>query len=217
MSIRILLADDHEIFRDGLRTLLLQQKGMDVVAEAADGHETVSMVQRHAPDVVIMDIGMPELNGFEATRQILHSHPDVKIIILSMHTDSVFVVNALDAGAMGYVEKNCAFGELVKAISAAMDNHLYLSSGIAGSQHTEGLALSLSIRELRSSLLTAREREVLQWQAKGQSTREIAELLHVSVKTIETHRQNIMKKLDLHSIAELTKYAIRTGLTTLED
>jgi DNA-binding NarL/FixJ family response regulator len=217
MSIRILLADDHKIVRLGLRTLLENQPGMEVVAEAQDGREAFQMVREFLPDVVVMDIAMPELNGIEATRLITAEYPNIKVIALSMHSDRRFVARMLEAGASGYLLKDCAFEELAHAINAVYENQTYLSSDITG------VVIGDYLRQLSSkspsslfSLLTPREREVLQPLTEGKTTKQIAALLHVSVKTIETHRSQIMEKLDIHSVAELTKYAIREGITTLE-
>jgi len=216
MSIKIILADDHQIVRTGLCTLLKQYPDMEVVAETEDGHTTVALSRKLAPDVVIMDIGMPALNGIEATRQIVAEVPGVKVIALSMHSDRRFVARMLNAGASGYLLKNCAFEELIRAIHTVVANQAYLSPGITGivlEDYVQHMAESESSGLER---LTTREREVLQLLAEGKSTKQIASQLNLSVKTIETHRQHIMEKLDLYSVAELTKYAIRAGLTSLE-
>jgi DNA-binding NarL/FixJ family response regulator len=217
MSIRIILADDHKIVRLGLRTLLEGQPGMEVVAEAQDGREAFQKVKDFLPDVVVMDIAMPELNGIEATRLITAEFPNVKVIALSMHSDRRFVARMLESGASGYLLKDCAFEELAHAIKAVYENQTYLSPDITG------VVIGDYLRQLSSkspsslfSLLTPREREVLQPLTEGKTTKQIAALLHVSAKTIETHRSQIMEKLDIHSVAELTKYAIREGITTLE-
>ncbi|MBM4293937.1 MAG: response regulator transcription factor [Deltaproteobacteria bacterium] len=216
MTVKILLADDHQILRQGLRTLLEKERDVQVVAEAQDGRTAVRLAKELAPDMVIMDIGMPDLNGIEATRQIALEAPGVKIIGLSMFADRRFVVNMLKAGARGYLLKDCAFEELGRAIRVVMAHKIYLSPEIA---HVvmQDLFYPASSREMSVfSVLTAREREVLQLMAEGNSTSQIANQLHVSVKTIETHRQQIMQKLNMHSVAQLTKYAIREGLTSVE-
>jgi DNA-binding NarL/FixJ family response regulator len=215
MSIKIVLADDHKIVRDGLRSLLEDQQDIEVVAEAEDGRTTVKQAKKFSPDVIIMDISMHDLNGIEATRQIIARSPGVKVLALSMHSDKRFVTGMLSAGASGYLLKESAFSELVNAIRVVVSNQTYLSPRIAG-MVTEDYVHYLSATDSSvRSILTAREREVLQLLAEGKSTKQMAVQLHVSVKTIETHRQKIMDKLDIYSVAELTKYAIREGLTSL--
>jgi len=216
MSIKILIADDHQIVRQGLRSLIEKASGMAVVAEAENGREAVQLAQQERPDVVIMDISMADLNGMEATRQVIAALPKVKVIALSMHSDNRFVRGMLDAGASGFLLKDCAFEELDGAIRAVTANKTYLSPGITGIVIEGYLGFSPADELSASSLLTAREREVLQLLAEGGSTREIASRLCVSIKTVETHRQRIMEKLKIRSIAELTKYAIREGLTSLK-
>ena len=213
---RIIIADDHKILRQGLRTLLSKEPDMEVVAEAEDGRRTVTLVREMIPHIVIMDVNMPDLNGIEATRQILSEYPDVKVIALSMHADRRFVINMLKAGAHGYLLKDCAFEELAQAIRLVMSNKTYLSPGVAEIVVKDYVGRVPGPRQSAFSVLTNREREVLQLMAEGKSTSQIAELLHISVKTVETHRQQIMHKLRIRSVAELTKYAIREGLTSLE-
>lgn len=215
MITRVLLADDHKIVRDGLHSLLEENPDIQVVGEAEDGREAVQLVRKLTPDVVIMDIAMPDLNGIEATRQVAAEHPHVKIIALSMHSDKRFVSEMLKAGASAYLLKDSAFEELITAIQTVQENKIYISPGIAGAV-VETLKLRPGKPESSVfSLLTDREREVLQLIAEGKNTKEIASFLHLSIKTVETHRLNIMTKLDMHSIADLTKYAIREGLTSL--
>lgn len=217
MTIRIILADDHQIIREGIRSLLEKEKDMEVVAEAANGREAVELAVKHVPDVVVMDIGMPDLNGMEATRQIVEQVSDVKVLALSMHSDRQFAAGILAAGAAGYLLKDSAFDELAEAIRAVVRGQCYLSPGITGvvlSDYVERLADPGGA--LPFATLTKREREILQLLAEGWTTKRIAEDLHVSIKTVETHRQHIMDKLELRSLADLTKYAIRQGLTTLE-
>jgi len=216
MKTRIIIADDHMIVRQGLATLLAKEPDMEVVAEAENGREVVQLVRELRPDVVIMDVNMPDLNGIEATRQILAAFPETKIIALSMHADRRFVVNMLKAGSSGYLLKDCAFEELAAAIRLVMANKTYLSPGVSNvviQDYVQGMSAP---RSSAFSTLTPREREVLQLMAEGKPTSQIAEQLHISVKTVETHRQQIMHKLGIHSIAELTKYAIREGLTSLD-
>jgi DNA-binding NarL/FixJ family response regulator len=216
MSLRILLADDHKITRQGLRSLLEKQQDMEVVAEAEDGREAIRLAAEMAPDVVIMDITMPDLNGVEATKQILAKSPDIKIIGLSMHSDTVFVTEMLKSGAAGYLIKDCAFEELVRAIRTVIDNKVYLSPSISGVVVEDYIQRLSQTNFTGPDILSDREREVLQLMAEGNSTKRIAAKLHISVKTVETHRRQIMNKLDIHTVAELTKYAIRKGLTSLE-
>ncbi len=216
MSIRVLLVDDHKIIREGLRALIENQSDMQVIAESPDGRTAVQLAQQLSPDVVIMDIAMPDLNGVEATRQIIASSSSVKVIALSMRSDRRFVAEMLKAGASGYLLKDCAFEDLVRAIRAVIEDQTYLSPGVADVV-VEDYIHRLSETDISAfSILSAREREVLQLLAEGGTTNEISLHLHVSVKTIETHRRNIMKKLDIYSMAELTKYAIREGLTSLQ-
>jgi two-component system, NarL family, response regulator NreC len=215
MSLRIILADDHKIVRDGLRALLENQSGMEVIAEADNGRATVRLARELLPDLVIMDIGMPDLNGIDATRQITAELPKVKVIALSMHSDRRFVVQMFKAGASGYLLKDCAFEELARAVCAVQKNQTYLSPAVAGPV-MEDYIHQLSGGESGSSVPSPREREVLQLLAEGKSTKEVAAVLCVSVKTVETHRQQIMSKLNIQSIAELIKYAIREGLTSLD-
>jgi DNA-binding NarL/FixJ family response regulator len=213
---RILLADDHKITRQGLRSLLEKQPDMEVVAEAENGRTAVRLAAEMAPDVVIMDITMPDLNGVEATRQILDKSPDIKIIGLSMHSDALFVTEMLKNGAAGYLLKDCAFEELTRAIRTVIDNKTYLSPSISGVVVEDYIHRLTKADFSGSDILSDREKEVLQLMAEGSSTKNIALKLHISVKTVETHRRQIMSKLDIHTVAELTKYAIRKGLTSLE-
>jgi len=217
MSIRVLIADDHKIMLAGLRSLLEKQADFEVVGEAENGRKAVQMVQEKTPDVVVMDVSMPDLNGMEATKQIIESLPETKVIALSMHSDKRFVMGMLRAGASGYLLKDCASQELANAIFQVAGGKKYLSPEITG-VIIDNVLQGGSSEELTtvSSVLSAREREVLQLIAEGWSTKQIASHLYVSIKTIETHRRQIMKKLDLHNIADLTKYALREGLTSIE-
>ncbi len=216
MTIRIIIADDHQIVRQGLRTLLERESDMQVVAEAEDGRRAVSLARDLIPHVVVMDVEMPDLNGIEATMQILTEYPQIKIIALSMYSDRRFVTNMLKAGAGGYLLKDCAFEELVHAIRLAMSNRIYLSPGVADVVVKDYVNHTPAPTPSVFSVLTTREREVLQLLSEGKRTSQIGELLHISTKTVETHRQQIMHKLGMRSVAELTKYAIREGLTSLE-
>jgi two-component system response regulator NreC len=217
MSIRVLIADDHKIMLAGLRSLLEKQTDFEVVAEAENGRKAVQMAQGSKPDIVVMDVSMPDLNGIEATKQIIESLPETRVIALSMHSDKRFVMGMLRAGASGYLLKDCASQELANAIQQVAGGKKYLSPEITG-VIIDDLLLGGSSEDVATaaSQLSAREREVLQLIAEGWSTKQIASHLYVSVKTIETHRRQIMKKLDLHTIADLTKYAVREGLTSIE-
>ena len=217
MGISVLIADDHKIMLAGLRSLLEKQADIEVVAEAENGRKAVQSAMDNKPDVVVMDVSMPDLNGIEATKQIVENLPETRVIALSMHSDKRFVMGMLRAGASGYLLKDCASQELANAIHQVAVGKKYLSPEITGVVIDDFL-LGASSEEVATatSKLSAREREVLQLIAEGWSTKQIASHLYVSVKTIETHRRQIMKKLDLHTIADLTKYAIREGLTSIE-
>jgi len=215
MAIKIMLVDDHKMIRDGLRTLISQHKGMEVIGEASDGHTAVQTVMHLRPDVVVIDIGMPELNGIEATRQITALKCAPKVIGLSMHADHRYVAQMLKAGASGYVLKDSAFEELVNAIETVVKGHTFLSPQISGTVASEFKRAASNGDGTVYSVLTVREREVLQLMSEGRSTKDTASALGISVKTIETHRRQLMNRLNLHSVAELTKYAIKEGLTSL--
>jgi len=215
MAIKVLIADDHQILRQGLRTLLEREPDLEVVAEADNGRSTVRLARERQPEVIIMDVAMPDLNGIEATRQIISEMPKMKVIALSMYADRRFVANMLKAGASGYLLKDCASEELVRAIRVVLTHKTFLSPGVADIVVKDYVQAPLGSEVSVFSVLSNREREVLQLMAEGKSTNQIAECLHVSVKTVETHRQQIMQKLKMHSVAELTKYAIREGITTL--
>lgn len=216
MSIRILLADDHEIVREGIRSLLEKQPDMEVVAEAEDGPTAVQLARQLLPDVVIMDITMAGLNGIVAARQIMAQAPDVKVIALSVHSDKRFVMEMLKAGASGYLLKDCAFEELARAINAVVAGHTYLSPEITSlvidaSRHYWGKPELTGL-----SILSRRELEVIELIAQGKSVRQVASALQLSTKTIESHRRRILKKLGIDNVAELTLWAIREGLVTIE-
>jgi DNA-binding NarL/FixJ family response regulator len=215
MGIKILLADDHKLMREGLRALIKEQPNMNVVAEAEDGRTAVQLATKFTPDIIIMDISMPGLNGIEATRQIVASSASSKVIALSMHTGRRMILEILHAGAAGYLLKDCAFEEIIHAIRVVASNCTYLSPKITDLVVKDYVSRIPKEELSMLSILTAREREVLQLLAEGKKTKDIASSLQVSVKTAEFHRQQIMEKLNIHSIAELTKFAIREGLTEL--
>lgn len=216
MSIKILLADDHRIIHDSLTPLLDKQTDIEVVGVADNGRKAVKLTQELKPDLVIMDISMPDLNGMEATRQIIAQCPRVKIIALSMNTDKRYVKGMLKAGASGYLTKGCSFEELANAIRLVAAGKKYISPEISSIVIDEYLISPSARGSSDSSELTMREREVLQLLAEGKKVKEIADTLFVSMKTVHVHRKHIMEKLDINNIAGLIKYAIKEGLTTVE-
>lgn len=216
MTIRVIIADDHCMFRDGLRPLLERQPDLSVVGEAADGHELVDLVESLRPHLVVVDVSMPGLNGVEAARRIREIDPTIRVAMLSMHADRRFVLESLKAGAVAYLLKDDGFDELVRAIPRIMAGQTVLSERIGEWLVREYVQRVRSEEQSAFDRLTPREREELQLMAEGRSTKEIAAIQNVSVKTVETRRKQIMDKLDLHSIAELTKYAIREGLTSVD-
>jgi two-component system, NarL family, response regulator NreC len=212
-KIRILLADDHQLMRSGLRLLIEQQSDLAVVGEAADGREAVALVKSLRPDVVVMDIAMPNLNGIEAAHQITQNQPEIAVIMLSMHPDESYVLRALKSGAKGYLLKDSAESDLIQAIRAVGQGKSFFSPAVSK------VLLDDYVRKLKRSgaedaydLLTAREREILQLVAEGKSNKDVANLLNLSVYTVETHRSNIMQKLHLKGVPELTLYAVRKGI-----
>ncbi len=215
MSIRIVLAEDHKITREGLVNMLKNQGNMQVIGEAQNGREAVQLALDLSPDLVIMDVTMPNLNGIDATRVITSNSKAVKVIALSMYSDKQFVQGMMQAGASGYLLKDCAFDELVNAIRVVYAGETYLSPGIAGIVVQDYVKKLSSSAFSAATLLTKREREVLQLISEGKSTKHIATQLDVSIKTVETHRRQMMEKLGIRNVAGLTKYAIREGLTSL--
>ena len=213
---RVMIADDHKMFRDGLRPLLDRENGLQVEGESADGLELLAQVDDLRPDLVVLDVSMPGLNGIEAARRIRASHPDVRIAMLSMHADRRFVLESLKAGASAYLLKDDGFDVLVAALPRVMDGQIVLADRIGDQLVQEYIDLARREEGSAFGILSPREREVLQLIAEGHSTKEIARVQDVSVKTVETRRRQIMRKLDMHSVAELTKYAVREGLTTLD-
>lgn len=208
---KVLLADDHKMMRDGLRAIL-EKAGFEIAGEAATGHEAISLAHRVKPDVVVMDISMPELNGVDATRRLVAEMPGIKVIALSMNADRRYVVAMFEVGAVGYLLKSSASEELVQAVRAVADDLTYVSPAIAAIV-VDNL---VSAHASPSKPLSPREREVLQLLAEGSSSKDIANRLKLAVPTVETHRRQIMDKLNLRTIAELTKYAIREGITSLD-
>ena len=216
MSIRILLADDHRVVRDCIRKAFEQEPGMEVVAEAENGRLAVSLARRLQPDVVLMDIHMPDLNGTEATRQILSEHPGIRVVALSMYFHKQYVLRMLEAGAAGFLPKNCSFEELLLAVRTVTAGKSYLSPEVAEIVIEAAIHAARGTQRTELSLLTPRECEVLQLIAEGHSSRVIAGRLFMSKRTVESHRRDIMRKLNCHNIAELTKFAVREGLTSLD-
>jgi len=212
--IRLLLAEDHEVMREALRSLLDAQKGFDVVGEVRDGREALRLAASAAPDVVVMDINMPELNGIETTRQLVEAHPHLKVVGLSVHETGRMVMEMLDAGAAGYLPKTSASKELVAAIRAVVEGKTYVSPAVLGNlMDAQRLAQGSGSAFAK---LTDREREVLQLLAEGHATKVVAEKLGLSVPTVHTHRQHLMQKLGARGVADLVRYAIREGITTPE-
>lgn len=212
MSIRILLADDHALVRAGIRRLIEDTPGYTVVAEAADGREAARLARQHAPDIALIDLSMPGLNGLDAIARIVADLPRTRVFALSMHTSEQYVADALRAGATGYIVKDAAADELVEALAAAGRGQRFISPLVAGH-----VAAAAAPARDESEALTSRQREILQLVAEGHSTRQIAERLSISVKTVETHRAQIMQRLDIHDVAGLTRHALRIGLIRQDD
>ena len=218
MNSRILLVDDHKIMREGIKSLLSEEPDMEVVGEADNGREAVQLAKRLRPDLVVMDVSMPELNGIEATRQILSEMEGVKVLALSMHRDPRFVAGVLEAGAKGYMVKDCTAAELTSVIRLVAQGKTYLSPEVTDLV-VKGFVgrLKQDISHPPASVLSPREREVLQLLAEGYKAKEVAESLHLGVKTVETHRRNLMEKLDIDNLVDLIRYALREGVTSLDD
>jgi two-component system response regulator NreC len=215
-KIRLLLVDDHQIVRAGLRMLFLAEPDMEIVGEVGSGEEALQAVQELQPEVVIMDVAMPGLNGIEATRQLKKANPNTAVLALTMHEDEQYFFEMLNAGASGYIPKRAAPDDLVSAIRAVSRGHIYLHSTLARFLVKDVLDRPASVSTGAAEELTPREREVLTYIAEGFTNREIAEALVISVKTVDRHRENIIQKLNLHSGIELVKYAIARGLISLE-
>jgi len=215
MPIRILLADDHTVVRDGLRALLEKQPDMTVVAEASDGRDSIRLAEEQSPDVVVMDIGMPSLNGIEATRRILAANPRTAVVMLSMHQDESYVLRSLKAGAKGYLLKDSLRGDVIDAIRAVAQGRSFLTRKVR-LMLQEDYVRQMESRGLDDSydLLTDREREVLHMVAEGKSNKEVAGSLNISPTTVETHRSHILQKLGIHSVPELILYAVRKGIVS---
>jgi DNA-binding NarL/FixJ family response regulator len=216
---KILLVDDHKMMRDGLRALLEREPDMDVVGEAADGHQAIEQAAALSPDAVVMDISMPGLNGIEATRRIVEAHPGMKVVGLSINADRRYVRAIFEAGAVGYLLKNAASDELIQALRVVARSQHYVSPAIAGAV-VEGFvrrdASEQPAPQASPAELSSREREVLQLLAEGKTSKDVAQRLGVAVSTVETYRRGITAKLGIHTVAELTKYAIRHGLTSVD-
>lgn len=212
MSVRILLADDHQLFREALRVMLEKERGIEIVAEAGDGLAVVTLAQQHQPDVVCMDISMPGMNGIETTRRLLGINPSIKVIALSAFSEQRYIQEMMTAGAQAYITKAAAGEQLLRAIQSVLNGQKYLCPEAAGSM-SRALASRPDASPSGSVVLGVRERQVLQLVAEGHTSVEIAGHLKMAPSTVEVHRRNIMRKLDLHSVADLTKYAIRNGLT----
>lgn len=212
---RVLIAEDHKLMAEGLCALINGRQDLDLVGVAHDGRAAVKLAAQLAPDIVLMDIGLPKLNGLEATRQIASRGRKVKVLALSMHSEKRYVEGMIKAGASGYMVKDCMFAELSEAIDTMIGGKTYLCRSVAGSVLDNYFDNLKHDRTTENASLTNREREVLQLIAEGRSTKEIAGDLNVSIKTVETHRRQIMGKLEIRNVAELTKYALREGLTTL--
>jgi DNA-binding NarL/FixJ family response regulator len=214
--IRLIIADDHKIMREGICSLLGKFDDIEIIGEAENGYDVIELAEKLKPEVIIMDIGMPKVNGIEAAKKILASSPIIKIIMLTMHYDRHFMTEAIKAGAMGYLLKDCAFDELINAIHSVVNGNIYVSHILSGTVVKEYVQNIYNNETNIISQLTDKERIILQLVAEGKLSKEIANKLDVSVKTVDTHRNNIMKKVGVSSIAELTKFAIKVGIVKLD-
>jgi len=215
-KIRVVVADDHAVLRAGILTLILSLEEIEVVGEAGDGQEALELVEEHRPDVLITDIAMPRLAGLELTTRVSHDFPDVKTIVLSMHSEEEYVCKAFQAGAIGYLLKSADMAELTRAIQAVANGQPYLSPSV--SQHVlTDYRLKTRDAKFVPELLTPRQIEILRLIASGHSTKAIARMLGISTKTVETHRTQLMERLDIHDVASLARYAIRTGLISSDE
>ena len=215
MKISILLADDHKILRDGIRSLLEKEPDYEVVGEADNGRTAIELACELKPDVIIMDIGMPDINGIEATKEILSRVPSIQVIALSVYSDKQFLVEMLNAGAKGYLVKDCAFDEMLSAVHSVVSNKRYIAPKLLETFIEDYMNNKIKNGMTKKTHLTRRETDVLSLIAQGKNTKEISAALHISVKTVYTHRQHIMDKLKIHNPVDLAKYALRTGLISL--
>jgi len=215
MTYSILLADDHTIFRDGLKALIEKQKDLKVVAQASNGRQAIQLANQLIPDLAIIDISMPDLNGFEATKAILKKIPKMKIIALSMHSHRHYIEEMFKAGASAYLLKDCAIDELTRTVRLVMKGQSYILPAVKTINRDDLLRILQNTAAPTHDALTTRQREILQLLAEGKSTKQIAATCHISAKTVETHRAHIMEKLHIHNLSDLTKYALREGITSL--
>jgi two-component system response regulator NreC len=215
-NIKVLVADDHTILRQGIKALLDNQAGIEVIGEAKDGREALTLIERLLPDVILMDIAMPGLNGLEATRRIKKKFPGIKVLVLTMYTNEEYVFQILNAGANGYLVKETAFQDLISAIKAVYRDEAFMSPSISKKVINRYTQRVRKANDPTCDILTTREREILQLIAEGSSSKKIAEALFISPKTVETHRTHIMDKLNIHNRTDLIKYAIRTGIVAID-
>jgi len=215
-KIKVLVADDHTILRQGIKALLDNQESIEVIGEAKDGREALAIIEETLPDVILMDIAMPGLNGLEATRRIKKKFPRMKVLVLTMYTNEEYIFQILNAGANGYLVKETAFQDLISAIKAVYKNEAFMSPSISKKVINRYIKKAQDDEEKTCEILTTREREILQLIAEGNSSKKIAEVLFISPKTVETHRTHIMDKLNIHNRTGLIKYAIRKGMVDVE-
>ena len=216
MAIKILLADDQTILREGLRSIIETEMHMTVIGQAENGRMAVEMAKKLKPDIIIMDISMPDMNGIDATRTLVADKPGTKVIALSVHNDIGYVSEMMKAGASGYLLKDCALDELARAIKTVLNGKRYVSPDVTGTLLDDYVGSLEKLKEMKGPELSPKEREILQLLAEGKTIKEIAGILNIAVPTVETHKLRMMEKLNLHSVAELTKYAVKIGLTSLE-